>query len=326
VADIVNLNLFHFDESDFIWKQKSIPLSKSGDQLSFTIDGYGWWTIAERVSAQLGTLKLTQLNDIRVNNAEVNVSFENDTYSGSTFYTSSSGTITAYFPSNKSITASLNKGQLSREFASGFSSGVSTGEIKFEEEIQFSFEGQVYVCDFTFSEGFVAIVADGQHKIVEIKNGIFSGEGFINDINVKLQFYSDNYEFSNSKISDIESLLSEDKSYFACSDLDDNLIVSNGSNLLQDFERCRVKVRPKETVVIGERNNGEVFLVSFEGSKEGVYNGLIYFEEILDDVKPDVVVNIVLYDEIDNKVGGFIKTEYISTGEELSISFIGNIE
>ncbi len=90
---------------------------------------------------------------------------------------------------------------------------------------------------------------------------------------------------------------------------------------------CRVKVRPNETVVIGERSNGDVFLVSFNGKSKGKHNGLFFFPDtLLDDVHSEVIVNIILYDEIENKVGGFINTEYISTGEELSISFIGNIE
>ena len=325
-ADIADLALFHFDESDLIWKQKSTPLSKEGDLISFAIDGYGWWTIAENVSAERGVLKLTQLNDNQLNNAEVNLSFDHDTYSGSVFYTSSTGTITTYFPSHKSVTTSLSNGQFEGEFSAGFSSGMNTVEINFEEEVQASFEGKAYACDFTFTDGYVAILSDGQHKIAEIKNGHFNGEGFVNDIDVRLQFYADNFDFTNSRESKFESLLGENSSFYSCSDLDDNLLVTDGANLFQDFDNCRVKVRPKETFVIGESSDGDVFLVSFEGKKKGVYNGLFYHDDILNDVKSEVVINIILYDEIENKLGGFIKTEYISSGEELSISFIGNIE
>ncbi len=325
-TDITNLALFHFDETDLIWKQKSTPLSIEGDQLTFAIDRYGWWTVAENVLAQRGTLKLTQVNDIQLKSTEVKLSFDNDTYQGSVLYTSSSGTITTFFPSNKSITASLSNDQFEGVYSSGFSSGTNTGEINFAEEIQAPYEGKVYACDFTFSEGYVAILSDGQHKIAEIGDGQFSGEGFVNDNDVKLHFYSDNFDFSNSRISNIESLLSENNSFFSCSNLDDNLVVTDGENLFQDFDNCRVKVRPKETFVIGESSDGDVFLVSFEGKKKGVYDGLFYHDVILNDVKSEVVINIILYDEVDNKLGGFIKTEYISTGEELSISFIGNIE
>lgn len=326
-ASISSLAIYYFDEMELTWKEKNISLSNFGDKLFFKIDAYGWWTIGVRRTAQYGTLRLIQPGDWRIINAEVNLSYQSDEYRGSTFYTNSQGTISTYFPREVSITASLSNKKFQGEFESNFTNVPSVLELTFGEEVQLPIVGQVYACDFTFSDGFVAIVSDGQHKIKQIEDGFFIAEAFINDEDVSLQFYSSDFEWQNSKSTDIETLTSGTNSFFSCANLNDNLVVSDGTSLLQDFDRCRVKVRPNETVVIGERSNGDVFLVSFDGKSEGVYDGLFYFpDEKLDDVKAEVVVNIILYDEIENKVGGFIKTEYISTGEELRISFIGNIE
>ncbi len=327
VVDVNRLAVFQYDISELRWKQRTMELSQSGNKISFSIDGFGWWTLAEKTEAQYGTLTLSQVNNVEVINAETTFTFGEGDFGGFTLYSSSAGTISTYFPSDKTITASLNDGQYTSESVMGFSVGTNMAFVKFDDEVQVSFEGRVYACDFTFSDGYVAIISEGQHKIKKIENGTFQGEAFAAINEVLLQFYSDEYELQSSKQSNIENLEGETNNFFSCADLNDNLLVSNGTNLLQDFDMCRVKVRPKETVVIGERSNDDVFLVSFGGTHEGVYDGLIYFPEITDnDVGVEVSVNIVLYDEAENKIGGFIKTAYISTGEELSISFIGSIE
>lgn len=322
--NISELSVFYFDESELTWKQHNVAPTISGDDVFISINKYGWWTIAEKVPAQYATINLTQLNDVAVNNAEVDLSY--GLYSGSTFYTSNAGSISTYYPADIAITASLNNEQYKADFSNGFNTGINKGIIHFQEEIQTPFEGKVYDCDFTFSNGYVAVLTEGQHKIFATENGVFSGETFRDDTDVTLRFYTDDYIFSNKKDTDVASLQNDNINFFSCGNLDDKLVVTDGLNLFQDFDMCRIKERPNETVVIGERSNSDVFLVSFVGEKEGVYEGLFYYPEILDDVKSEVMVNIVLYDKVENKVGGFINTEYISSGEELSISFIGNIE
>jgi len=325
-SDLTELSTFQFDESELTWKQREIQLTKNGDKISFPIDGYGWWTIAEKVPAIYGSLDLRQEGELPIRNVEVNMFYENETYSGSTLYTSATGTISTYFPAENSITTSLDNGSFKSENWPGFETAENIGKIEFTELVQVQFESEVYDCDFTFSDGYVALKSEGQHKLIEINSGLFKGEVFTTNNDVILQFYSTNYNVLNNKESDSETIKSEGSSFFSCTDLNDNLIVSDGTNLIENFDMCRVKVRPKETVVIGEKSDGETFLVSFEGEKEGSYNGLFYNDKVLEDVKAEVIVNIVLYDEIENKVVGFIKTEFISTGEELTISFIGNIE
>lgn len=326
-SNVSDLAVFQFDEDELTWKQRDIQISKSGNKVSFSINEYGWWTIAEKVAAKYATLELIQSDDLAISTAEVNISYDGEVNQGSSLYTSTLGSVSTYFPINRSITTSLNDGQYIDEFTAGFTDTDDKGIIKFNEEVQVPFDAKVYSCDFTFSEGFVAVISDGQHKFLEIGDGIVNGESFADDSDIILRFYNKDFQLSNSRESDIETLKSENVSFLSCDDLEDNLVVTNGSSLIEDFDKCRVKVRPIETVVIGERENDDVFLVSFEGDEEGVYEGLLFFfPEIIDDIKSEVEINIVLYDKEDNKVGGFIKTQYISTGEELKISFIGNIE
>ena len=68
-------------------------------------------------------------------------------------------------------------------------------------------------------------------------------------------------------------------------------------------------------------------MVSFVGQGEGIYDGLIYSPLLSEtEFESNVEVTIILYDEIQNKVGGFILTENVSTEEEVKISFIGDIQ
>ena len=326
-SDVTKLTLFHYDNTLKTWEEVNSDLVLNGQEINFSIQEYGWWTIAEKVPAVYANLNLSQLDGTALVSAETAISFENDNYSSANLYTSKSGSISTYFPIDISITASFNEGLYKAEFTSGFDPNSVEGSINFQEEIQTPFDGLVYACDFTFADGYVAIIEENQHKVVGIENGEFSSEAIISSDDVVLQFYSNEYEFVSKKTSDVEALKNKINSFFSCNDLTDNLLVKAGSNLLQDFDQCRVKVRPNETVVIGERTNGEPFLLSFDGAAEGEYEGLIYFPEITDvDVKSEVMVNIVLYDQIENKLGGFVKTKYISSEEELIISFIGNIE
>lgn len=326
VEDFSKLGVFYYDETELTWKQKDVLLSEAATTLSFEADAYGWWTIAENRPAQYSTIALTQEGGIPIVRAEVDLSFEDGRYGKSVFYSSAAGTISSYFPIDLAMEASLNNHTIVSRLESGVSAGVQSTEITFSQTVQQSIEGEVYACDFTKSEGLAAILFEGGHKIVGIDDGKFVSESPMSDEEVKFHFYSDEYAFSSSRTVELQTLTDGSVAFFACSDLDDNLTVTEGSDLLQDFENCRIKIRPKETVVIGEGDDGDVFLVSFEGTEVGVFDGLFYNEKILDDVKSEVVVNIILYDEEENKVGGFINTEYISTGDALTISFIGNIE
>ena len=324
--DITKLSIFYYDDVNLMWVRKDVPIEQSRNRILLEIAEYGWWTIAQTVEAEYGSLEINQLNAQDLKKAGVNLSYGNDKYSGPTSYTSTSGSISTYFPTGMSLTASLDNGNYESTEPSGITKGVPNVTISFDALVQATFSAKAYACDFSESKGFVAVLNGGQHKIEQLDDGVFQSESFENGEGIRFHFYTEELQYENSSDSDLESILNENNNLFACEDLDDNLVVSDGSDLFEDFDQCRIKVRPKETVVIGERADGEVFLVSFEGQKQGVYNGLFYNEKVLEDVKSDVVVNIVLYDEEAQKVGGYINTEYISTGEELIISFIGNIE
>lgn len=324
---IEDLSVYYYDKASLSWKRSENDLIQTSTTISFNCNAYGWWTIARNVPAQYSNLQLDQINGVAISGAESKVSFGDNEYNAQVYYTSTSGTISTYFPLEKRINISMDNGTFKEVLPSGFSKGITTESIEFDAEVQSSFEGKVYACDFSLSDGVVAIVSEGQHKITTIENGHFLGEVFSENETLTLQFYSNEYEFLSDKQSSLEELKNEANNFLSCSDLNDNLTLLNGENLFQDFDMCRVKVRPKETVVIGERSNGDVFLVSFNGEKEGMYDGLIYFPLITDsEVKSDVSINIVLFDEEKKKVGGFIKTEYTNTGQELTISFIGDIE
>jgi len=327
--DISNLAIFCYNEQEFRWKEKNLSLMTNGDKLSVSVDSYGWWTIAEKVPAQYGFVTLEGSEESRIGNAEAKLSYGNKNYDGSILYTNAAGSIETYFPAEIPITASLNNGEFRSVNESGLAKNdfITSCDIIFEEEVQSDIFGKVYECDFALSNGIVVIISDGQHKIRHIEDGLFVDHSFSTDEEVELHFYSEDFERLNTKISDVESLRTGLTDFLSCTNLNEKLVVSDANNLLQDFDMCRVKVRPNETVVIGERSNGDVFLVSFDGKSKGKYDGLFFFPDtLLDDVRSEVTVNIVLYDEVENKVGGFINTEYISTGEELSISFIGNID
>ncbi|MEM9548921.1 MAG: hypothetical protein AAGA77_23245 [Bacteroidota bacterium] len=323
--DVDKLSVFHFDGIDLIWKKIELPIEQFDNKISFEIERYGWWTVAEHVLAEYGTLELNQPDEV-IQKAEVRLAYGNARYHGSTVYTSNSGEISTYFPKDMSLTTTLNNGVFAQTLTSGISDGMSNAVILFDEVVQTSFTAKSYACDFSESKGFVAILDDGQHKIEQLDNGIFESEALVGNEDIEFNFYTENLSYINSSSSGLESILNENNNFLACKDLDDNLIVSDGTELIEDFDRCRIKVRPKETVVIGERSDGEVFLVSFDGQKPGIYDGVFYNDKVLEDVKSDVIVNIVLYDEETQKVGGYINTEYISSGEDLIISFIGNIE
>lgn len=326
-ANISDLSIFQFDNVALTWKEKNLQLNIEGSKISFDIDGYGWWTVAKKVPAQYSKITLQQNDGTKISKAESQISFSEHEQNKTSFYTSASGSISTYFPKDLSINVSLNNNEFKTVLLSGFTEDLTEASIEFDVVVQVAFEGNVYDCEFEYSDGYVALITQGQHKIKEVKNGSFTGEVFLNDDDVVIQFYNTELEFLRDQASTVEELQSEINNFFSCSDLSDNLSVLNGAELFQDFDVCRVKVRPKETVVIGEKDNGEVFLVSFSGEKEGVYDGLIYFPLITDEaVQANVKVNIILFDQLNNKLGGFIKTEYISSGDELMISFIGNIE
>lgn len=326
-SNISNLSVFHFDEVALRWKQKDISIEQSGNRIEFLIGAYGWWTIAERVPAKYASLNLKQLDGSLVKNAEMQISFVESEFNQTTYYSSKSGSVSAFFPTGKSIFVGLDNGRYMQTMKDGFASGQSEMDINFDDLVQQEFSGKAFTCDFEAAEGYVAILSDGQHKVKEINGGQFDVEAFQEDEQVKLQFYTQEYEYINSRTVEVESLDAGVNNFLSCGDLSDKLTVLNGTDLFEGFENCRVKERPNETVIIGENSVENVFLLSFEGTKEGVYEGLIYFPELTDnEVKSQVMINIVLYDKTENKVGGFIKTENISTSEEITISFIGDIE
>ena len=323
--NVDDLSVFFYDEVDLSWKEKDISLEQIGDKISFSIDTYGWWTIAQKIPAQKGAIKLMEEDNIAVKNSEVLLSFGAGYINRLKYYTDANGRISGYFPQNTTITLVLNNAKFRETLDDGFSEVDLEKEVVLLDDVQFEFSGRVYTCEFDESNGFVAIISQGQHKIESINNGSFDSESFEEDENVTLHFYSETFDYLSTEEVANQSF-KEDKGFISCNDLSDNMTVSDGSNLMLDFDMCRVKVRPKETVVIGEKIGADAFLVSFEGREEGIWDGLFYFPPLLDDVKSEVTVNVILFDEEENKVGGYIETEYISSGEELVISFIGNID
>jgi len=327
--DISNLSLFHFDEIEQQWTKKNTTLTQSSGRVLAQVDALGWWTLAELIPAQYATLTLTQLNEVGIHTAETKLTFSDQSYFGNTFYTDAKGEITTYWPINTEMRATFNNWEIVSNPSAGLTAGTNSIDIEVAEDVQFSFAGLVYTCDFSFSDGFVAILSNGQHKLRPIVNGSFQSEAFVGDGEAVFQFYNQDLTFSNKRTFELSALQEGQNSFMSCTDLDEKLLVKDGITVLEDFTMCTVKKRPNETVVIAEGENGGVndsFLLSYDGNGEGTYEGLFYYPDLLDDVQANVTINIVLDDAVSNKLAGIIRTEYISTGEELIISFIGNIE
>ena len=88
-------------------------------------------------------------------------------------------------------------------------------------------------------------------------------------------------------------------------------------------------MKPIESFIVGEGSDNKLFFIAFKGDEVGLYDGLVYADDIptfsVVDIEKEVKVDIMIYDKISSMIAGFVDGKY-KNGEAFKISFIGNIE
>ena len=317
------VDLFFYDEAINSWIARS-SIMKTTNKVTIEVDRFGWWALGSARDAKYGTLELDQLGQpVSSYRTELSMSGVDD-QNPEILYTSKLGTISKYWPIDESVELSFVNS--AAELNVSFSGNDQSLSKSLSEEVNIKLDGHVLSCDLDLHTGYVAVLSEGQHTIIPIENGAFVGYTSTLDETVQLNFYNDNYESKTIQSVDVTDWQSIKASFVAC---DKTLSVKDNSTVtLADFEKCRIKVNPYESLVIGEQEGLGIFMASFSGDQVGIYTGLLFstaesFEG--GDINSSAELNILVYDEVSKTVAGKIDGVFIS-GEPFNISFIGNIE
>ncbi|MEE9437616.1 MAG: hypothetical protein V3V14_01370 [Saprospiraceae bacterium] len=318
------LSIYFYNPILYRWEESNVQLILENDLLVIPINTYGWWTIGIPQKTKYGSVSIKQ-HDLPLSYSEILVSNSDNNSNTERLYTDKNGSITKYWIVDQSIKLSIDNGDQILELSTDAISNNAKTYVKIDEPILTYFEGAVFDCKLNLQEGYVGILSKNQHAIIPIVNGLFEGEAVLKYESAILNFYDSNFFYKSSKAINVSTIGTNLTDFVAC---EEQLLIEENVTVVEGFDKCRIKINPNETVIIGERDDNKIFLISFEGKGKGEYEGLIYstLTDFGTNVKPQVAITVSIYDEVSNTLAGSIEMELENGEEKFLVSFIGTIE
>lgn len=325
-VNIDGLFVFKYDEASYTWIKTDHEITNSGTDVKFEIDRKGWWSIGHAIDVVYASLELEQLGNIKIAKSEVFLRSANNKMK-EVLYTDTNGRITKYFPIHTELKASLDEGNLILPIDDQFTSKDQKISSYINQDIIYTIGGEVYSCELSKQQGYVSLKSESQHEIIKLTEGLFNGISLKENGQVELSYYNDEFLLLNTQLLNVDQIQNTNLGYVACNN---QMVVQDNSTVLEDFDICRVRVNPNESVVIGESDDtgSDVFLISFKGETTGTYSGLFFStrDGFGSNVNSEVDIEILVYNTATNLIAGKVIAEYKDSGEQFDVSFIGEIE
>ncbi|MFT6336878.1 MAG: hypothetical protein ACJATI_003639 [Halioglobus sp.] len=327
-----NLDLYKYNEVTLTWEVVQSGIIEENNKLRIDITSLGWWALGTSLETIYGSVKINQTEGsateiLPLSDSEVVFTKLDETTINEHLFTNENGQITKYFPVKIPQTVAINNGHNIVVLESEFTTENRNNILQLEEQITHQIFAEVYDCNLIKHSGFVALVSDNQYVIKQIENGNI--DVFSNVENEKLEFrFYDLYEtLLTTKTLDPENIDGIPINFVAC---DPILSVETDAVVLQNFDQCKLRVKPIESFIVGESSDENQFFIAFKGDEVGQYDGLVYYTGgnlsfTVADIEKDVKIDIMIYDKISSTVAGFVDGKY-KNGSKYNVSFIGNIE
>lgn len=321
-----DLTWYYYDPIDLRWIEKS-EADLSEAKYILPIDNSGWWSLATSRAAVHGSVQVTQSDDIVLENVNIQIEIsDSKLLKPRTTHTDKFGAIHQYFAQDESIRISANDDAFVADVSEIFTKEDQSVDAMFSSEIYQAIEMQVLDCGLSAFQGAVVVETPSGFTIQDVNEAAIKLLSPVSHDKLDLQFYNVDATYIDDAVLDLTKVVNENVNAVACTD---QMTISADQIVVENFDQCKVRLKPNESFIVGERMSGEKFLVSFSGAGAGSYLGLLYAISIADfdvgKIESDAVVNIEVYDLATNTIAGRVLGRYIG-GEEFLIGFIGSIE
>ncbi len=333
VTGLENLGVYKYNESKLTWEFVYGELQESNGEIVLTLESFGWWAVGSEVETIYGTANFNQMDGASeeispISGTEIVFSKLEDRKLNEHLFTNAKGEISKYFPIDAVNTVLINKGMIEVLLDEGFSKENREQTVQLDEQVIHQVAAEIYDCDLNRHNGFVSIVSGNQYIIKRIDSGLVDVYSNISNENLELIFYDLDEILLTSRIIETESISEETLQFVACNPI---MLLENDDSVLLNFDKCRVRVKPIESFIVGEGSDSNLFFVAFKGDGVGLYDGLVFasagqlfdFTEI--EIEKEVKVDIMIYDKTSRTIAGFVDGKY-KNGENFRVSFIGNVE
>lgn len=321
-----DLMWYYYDPVDLRWIEKSKADLSEGKYI-LPIDNSGWWSLATSQAAVHGSVQVTQSDGLVLENISILIQMPNsELLRPRTTHTDKFGAIHQYFAQDESIRISANDDAFVADVSEIFTKEDQSVDAMFSSEIYQAIEMQVLDCGLSAFQGAVVVETPSGFTIQDVNEAAIKLLSPVSHDKLDLQFYNVDATYIDDAVLDLTKVVNENVNAVACTD---QMTISEDQIVVENFDQCKVRLKPNESFIVGERMSGEKFLVSFSGAGAGSYLGLLYAISIADfdvgKIESDAVVNIEVYDLATNTIAGRVLGRYIG-GEEFLIGFIGSIE
>jgi len=330
IIDLENGNVYWYDESSESW-EKQDEINVVSDKVNANITKKGWWAIGRSVPSVYGSVKFNQPNGSStgisplVNTEVVFSNQEGNRIINEHLFTSNEGLIYKYFPIETVQEAILDNGSLVTDLGE-FSTAKIDAVVEIQEQLLYKVDGGSFSCALDDHSGYVASIFDNQFVIERVADGDFEIYVNLNDEYIDFEFYDADENIITSNKVNSDQIGEEKIRFVAC---DPTMEIEDYNSVLQSLDKCRVRVKPIESFIVGENDSDEKIFVAFQGNETGIYEGLVFVESIpslgASEIEKEVTVEILIYDLISETIAGTVDGKY-TTGEEYKVTFIGNVE
>ena len=331
-SSIEDIEVYKYNGSQLTWELDSLELKEVNGKITFDLGSFGWWALGSASETVYGTLKINQPGGSStgitpLSDSEVVFSKIEDRKSNEHLFTDVEGQISKYFPIELQHEVSINSGKITVPIDLGFTDGSRQQVVQLDEQVIHQVSAEVFDCELNKQSGFVSVVSGNQYVIKKIKSGNIDVFTNVENENLEMRFYDDDETLLTTRKIKTENINGTPIHFVAC---DPVLLVETGAVVLQNFEQCKLRVKPIESFIVGESTDNTQFFIAFKGDEVGLYDGLVYYTgETLSftvaDIEKDVKIDIMIYDKISSTIAGFVDGKY-KNGEKYKVSFIGNIE
>jgi hypothetical protein len=332
LTSIQNLALFKYNEVTLTWDKFESDIIEENNIVRLDLNSFGWWALGTSMESVYGAVKINQSGGsstgvLPLKNSEVVFTKLDETINNEHVFTNGNGEIAKYFPVDAPQSVAINNGEIIVELASKFDTENRHNIIQLEDQFTSQIIAEVYDCNLTKQSGFVALVSGNQYVIKRISNGVVDVFSDLENENIEFRFYDLDETLLTTRNIESDKVVGDPIKFVAC---DPVLLVESNTAVVQNFDRCKVRVKPIESFIVGESSDDEQFFIAFKGDEIGQYDGLVYYtgESIsftVADIEKDVKIDIMIYDKISSSIAGFVDGKY-KNGEDYKVSFIGNIE
>jgi len=331
IENLESLGLYKYNESIQTWQSVYSDLQESNGQIVLTLESLGWWAVGSEIETIYGTVQFNQVDESSssispISDAEVVFSRLEDRNLNEHLFTNSKGEISKYFPIAKENTVLIDNGQIEVLLDSGFSIENREQSVQLEEQVIHQVTAEIFDCDLNRHNGYVTILSGNQYVIKRIDSGDINIYSNTSNENLELRFYDLNEDLLTSRIIATENISGNIVKLVACSPV---MLVEYDQSVVQNFDQCKVRVKPIESFIVGEGLDDKLFFIAFKGDTVGQYEGLVYTDELasftVNDIEKEVQVDIMIYDKISRTIAGVVDGKY-KNGEDYKVSFIGNVE